>query len=210
MNAFYLMLIAVSLAAGPSQAGPTNLEPPILAAGNTAGDPYIEITDLSPVPAQAMLKPSSPPNRIIHATPRVDRGVEVASAQFDIAPIGMTSPLLGSRTTSAPLSTATLMPPSSSRTMQPVEPAATRPYISPSAPVARTYVGPPTTIAPAGTTVYPAPLPARTIVTGPAPTVTLMPVVPVSGMKYGRGIIGQPKLYIDGQPVRNFFRWLSP
>jgi hypothetical protein len=26
----------------------------------------------------------------------------------------------------------------------------------------------------------------------------------------GKGIIGQPKVYVSGQPVRNFLRYLSP
>ncbi len=45
----------------------------------------------------------------------------------------------------------------------------------------------------------------------PAPQVVYQPVV-VSSPRYvlGRGILGQPKLYVDGQPVRNFLRWLTP
>ena len=30
------------------------------------------------------------------------------------------------------------------------------------------------------------------------------------GYFHGRGIIGQPKLYVSGQPIRNFLRYLSP
>ncbi len=45
----------------------------------------------------------------------------------------------------------------------------------------------------------------------PAPQVVYQPVM-VAGPRYvlGRGILGQPKLYVDGQPVRNFLRWLTP
>ena len=40
------------------------------------------------------------------------------------------------------------------------------------------------------------------------------PVIPFSGMpnnySVGQGMLGQPKLYMDQQPVRNFFRYLLP
>jgi hypothetical protein len=40
------------------------------------------------------------------------------------------------------------------------------------------------------------------------------PLVPLAPMpaqfEIGRGILGQPKLYVPGQPIRNFFRYLSP
>lgn len=39
------------------------------------------------------------------------------------------------------------------------------------------------------------------------------PVLPLSSVPQnyyvGRGIIGQPKLYVPGQPIRNFFRYLT-
>jgi len=38
------------------------------------------------------------------------------------------------------------------------------------------------------------------------PTSSAMP----SGYQYGRGIIGQPKLYVPGQPVRNLLRFITP
>jgi hypothetical protein len=48
----------------------------------------------------------------------------------------------------------------------------------------------------------------------PPPVTTFRPVAvprPVVGTFYmGRGIIGQPKLYVDGQPIRNVLRWLTP
>ena len=31
-----------------------------------------------------------------------------------------------------------------------------------------------------------------------------------NGTYVGRGLIGQPKAYVDGQPLRNFFRFLTP
>lgn len=48
----------------------------------------------------------------------------------------------------------------------------------------------------------------------PAPVVVYRPVLPVFRMPrsyvVGRGILGQPKVYVPGQPVRNTLRWLTP
>jgi hypothetical protein len=45
-------------------------------------------------------------------------------------------------------------------------------------------------------------------------TVSYRPLVAIAPMpcayEVGRGILGQPKLYVPDQPVRNFFRWISP
>jgi hypothetical protein len=39
----------------------------------------------------------------------------------------------------------------------------------------------------------------------------LVPIAPMPASYYvGRGILGQPTLYVPGQPVRNFLRYLSP
>lgn len=39
----------------------------------------------------------------------------------------------------------------------------------------------------------------------------VLPVAPVASSYYvGRGVLGQPKLYVPGQPLRNFLRYLSP
>ena len=46
----------------------------------------------------------------------------------------------------------------------------------------------------------------RPIVSKPATTVTRK----VRPVYLGRGIIGQPKLYVEGQPVRNALRFLTP
>lgn len=52
------------------------------------------------------------------------------------------------------------------------------------------------------------------VVPTPRPVVTYRPVIDVAPMPpavyTGRGLLGQPKLYVPGQPVRNFFRYLSP
>lgn len=46
------------------------------------------------------------------------------------------------------------------------------------------------------------------------PVVTYRPLVPVTPMPaqyyVGQGLLGQPKLYVPAQPVRNFLRYLSP
>jgi hypothetical protein len=80
--------------------------------------------------------------------------------------------------------------------------------------------------APAGTAVYgPAPVTLPTTVTLPSPPVPLtridyapivvyrpiLPLAPVPSHYYlGRGILGQPKLYVPGQPIQNLLRYLSP
>lgn len=39
---------------------------------------------------------------------------------------------------------------------------------------------------------------------------TLRPAAPLPSSYYvGRGLLGQPKLYVPGQPIRNTLRWLS-
>ena len=47
-----------------------------------------------------------------------------------------------------------------------------------------------------------------------APRYVYRPVVPLAPMpgefQVGQGILGQPKLYVPGQPVRNFLRYLTP
>ena len=60
---------------------------------------------------------------------------------------------------------------------------------------------------------YVAPAPAPLVV-GVAPTVVYRPVVsPVaipSAYYIGSGLVGQPKVYVQGQPVRNALRYVSP
>ena len=76
--------------------------------------------------------------------------------------------------------------------------------------------GPVITYAPsaAGTLVLPPPPPVATVPVQIGPVVTyrpLVPVVPVPAQYYlGRGLLGQPKLYVPDQPLRNFFRYLGP
>jgi hypothetical protein len=47
-----------------------------------------------------------------------------------------------------------------------------------------------------------------------APVVAYRPVVATPPLpprhRFGRGLIGQPVVYVDGQPVRNALRWLFP
>jgi hypothetical protein len=43
---------------------------------------------------------------------------------------------------------------------------------------------------------------------GYRPLVALRPLPPAYAV--GRGILGQPKVYVPGQPVRNFVRYISP
>jgi hypothetical protein len=48
----------------------------------------------------------------------------------------------------------------------------------------------------------------------PPPVVTYRPVLPAptppAAYYLGYGILGQPKVYLPGQPVQNFLRWLTP
>ncbi|UUO07357.1 hypothetical protein M4951_03380 [Blastopirellula sp. J2-11] len=73
---------------------------------------------------------------------------------------------------------------------------------------------------------YSAPAPIITtqspVITGPTvvtpPPVrfntTYRPILPVAGIpadfSVGQGLYGQPKVYVDNQPVRNFFRYMLP
>lgn len=50
-------------------------------------------------------------------------------------------------------------------------------------------------------------------VSSPATTAyqPLVPIVSTPPSYYvGRGVIGQPKMYVPGQPIRNFLRYLTP
>lgn len=66
----------------------------------------------------------------------------------------------------------------------------------------------------AGTLVLPPPPPMTVMPVQVGPVVTyrpLVPVVPVPAQYYlGQGLLGQPKLYVPDQPLRNFLRYLSP
>ena len=48
----------------------------------------------------------------------------------------------------------------------------------------------------------------------PVPQATYRPIVPLVTMppqvEVGRGILGQPTVYVPGQPIRNFLRYFSP
>ena len=73
---------------------------------------------------------------------------------------------------------------------------------------------PPTTSAPLWLPPPPAP-PITPIAGAPTgPVITYRPVLPVLPMPsqyyVGRGLFGQPKLYVPNQPLRNFVRYLSP
>jgi len=67
-----------------------------------------------------------------------------------------------------------------------------------------TYYAPTTTYyAPAPVTTYYAPAPVTTFY-APAAVQVARPVV------IGRGIVGQPKAYVPGQPIRNALRFVTP
>jgi len=76
---------------------------------------------------------------------------------------------------------------------------------------------------PPGVTVW-RPAPVETYVQPPAilcrpapvyqPLTVYRPVIALAPAPktyvVGRGVLGQPKVYVPAQPVRNFLRWLSP
>lgn len=63
-------------------------------------------------------------------------------------------------------------------------------------------------------TLVEAPAPVTSYYVQPAPSYAWRPVVPVvpvpSTYYVGRGVIGQPTVYVPGQPIRNALRFLSP
>lgn len=65
-----------------------------------------------------------------------------------------------------------------------------------------------------GPLVLPPPPPLVTRPGQVGPVVTYRPLVPVVPMPtqyyVGQGLLGQPKLYVPAQPVRNFLRYLTP
>lgn len=81
-------------------------------------------------------------------------------------------------------------------------------YAAPPATTIR-YITPPPTIRFAPIVVAP-----PVLVVDPRRNTTFKPVIPFAGMpnnySIGQGMLGQPKLYMDQQPVRNFFRYLLP
>ncbi len=87
----------------------------------------------------------------------------------------------------------------------------------PSTPPAPLWLPPPpapvvTLPAPAIATPPPPITPLAAAPSGPVVTYRpLVPVIPMPAQYYlGRGLLGQPKLYVPNQPLRNFVRYLSP
>ena len=76
--------------------------------------------------------------------------------------------------------------------------------------------GPMMTYAPSpqGMLFLPPPPPQTMVPVQVGPVVTykpLVPVVPLPAQYYlGQGLLGQPKLYVPDQPLRNFLRYLTP
>ncbi len=82
--------------------------------------------------------------------------------------------------------------------------AYTVPVQSQYTPVAQTYLG----SAPQAVSGAACCPPTGTAVSAYRP---LVPVARNAGcVEVGRGLLGQPKAYVPGQPVRNFFRYLAP
>ncbi|MGY8768098.1 MAG: hypothetical protein ACKVH8_06680 [Pirellulales bacterium] len=103
------------------------------------------------------------------------------------------------------------------RSVKSTDPASIRPslnqtivpsYVNPPATTIR-YTTPPPTIRYAPIVAVP-----PVLVVEPKRNTTFKPVIPFTGVpnnySVGQGMLGQPKLYMDQQPVRNFFRYLLP
>ena len=71
------------------------------------------------------------------------------------------------------------------------------------APVSHNVVMPQPSLAPSLPPAYPSGVPVPST---PAAAVRPFP----AGMYVGRGALGQPTVYVPGQPVRNLFRWVTP
>ncbi|MBM4089871.1 MAG: hypothetical protein FJ276_10685 [Planctomycetes bacterium] len=87
-----------------------------------------------------------------------------------------------------------------------VEPAS----VVPSGPMVRegTWPAPPIVSEGPVRVMRPVPQVIAPPVAGPVPRPVIQEVVP-NGYVLGRGLVGQPKLYKPGQPVLNFFRYIS-
>lgn len=79
-----------------------------------------------------------------------------------------------------------------------------------SGPATVTYYAP----SPQAALALPPPPPLVSVPVQVSPVITykpLVPVVPMPAQYYlGQGLLGQPKLYVPNQPLRNFLRYLSP
>jgi len=90
--------------------------------------------------------------------------------------------------------------------------SALRPIEEPRVIYSRTYVPPPPTYRYEGRPiVYQRPV---SPVVPPPPQYYVPPVLPIAtvpaGATIGRGVLGQPTVYVPGQPVRNVLRYFSP
>jgi len=100
-------------------------------------------------------------------------------------------------------------------TLKPVAVAASPASCSPYAQtVSWTYQRPVNVAPQPASACYRAYVPAYPTYTVARPVITYRPVVPVVPMPrayvIGRGIVGQPTVYVPGQPIRNALRWVSP
>ena len=79
----------------------------------------------------------------------------------------------------------------------------------------------PATMVPASTVpptvVTPGVVPGGPLITPTVPAATAAPAGPLISLgqerfpiEVGRGLVGQPKAYVDGQPIRNWLRYLTP
>lgn len=148
---------------------------------------------------------SNPQYQPLESYPRANTPAQVQSRVISQQPAGAcecTSPATVQQAPTTTLSPVQLPPASYSST-----------YVPP----------PPTSSAYAGQVSYQRPVVYRQAVASPVyrqpvgppgANYALSPIIPVrnvpTGAAIGRGVLGQPTVYVPGQPVRNFLRYLAP
>lgn len=161
-------------------------------------DHYVEITrvgqPVSPASLQTPVVRSTQPYPMLPAdSVRVQRPVAAPTPSVDLV---------------GPISAADLPPTLSAPAPAPALPQVTYPVpANPGVPTQQSLF----TNGYGGTRAYAVTLPSN------PPPVHYQPVTaPLGAQPYpqsvyiGRGVVGQPKLYAPNQPIRNFFRWLTP
>jgi hypothetical protein len=156
------------------------------------------------------------PHVVHYASPATPAVVSTAPVVVQPAPVVVQRPTLFARPLTGGVSTTVIAPGAPIVVARPVVQSS---VVAQPAPATRTvwYSAPAASIAPSLSVPAAAPAviaaPVTTVV-GTAPTIVYRPVtavVPVQTSYYvGSGLIGQPKVYVTGQPVRNTLRFLSP
>ncbi len=190
-STFLPLLLVVLVAAFANGQTVSGRAPIVVSAGYTsASSPVAE-------PSQWTTTRYAPPTSAYTNQQPMVRVMPVATATLG-APRAVAVPISNQTTTAA------YYAPASARSTPIVQTYAASP-ISPGAGYA------PANCSGTATTVRYAPV---TYPSPPTRTFTYRPLIPIQSLPnssyIGQGIYGQPKAYVDGQPVRNFFRYILP